>query len=117
MKTKNNKPFYLFDNDGNTIDQYTILTHDGDVYGASCDPFHPQGVGSFSHNLCDKWTHLYGADWRKRLDVKKITKQEIKAFRYNARTNKEWIGKELGTQREFKKLPENLIKYIEQINI
>lgn len=40
----------VFDNGGRTIDQYTIIDTDtGDIYTASADPFHPQGVGGYSH--------------------------------------------------------------------
>lgn len=37
----------VYDNGGETVDRYTIFTPDGFVYGASQDPFHPQGFGQF----------------------------------------------------------------------
>ena len=50
------KPIIL-DNQGETFDRYTIITPDGEVYGASVDPFHPQGFGQYcghSIELCYK---------------------------------------------------------------
>jgi hypothetical protein len=47
MKTKNGKQFWLFDNGGATIDRYTIVTHDGHVYGSNKAPFHPMGFGQY----------------------------------------------------------------------
>jgi RNase P subunit RPR2 len=43
--------YYIFDNGGETIDRYTLVTQDGAVYGFDEDPFHPQGFGQFSHEM------------------------------------------------------------------
>ena len=40
------KPIIL-DNQAKTFDRYTIITPNGEVYGASVDPFHPQGFGQY----------------------------------------------------------------------
>lgn len=41
------KPFIfrITDNGGESADRYTVITCDGDYYGMSGAPFHPQGVG------------------------------------------------------------------------
>jgi hypothetical protein len=112
MKTRNGKQFWVFDNSGETLDRYSILTNDGDVCAASADPF--LGIGQFSHNICDKYAISYGVNWRKRLDEKKITKQEIKDYLKEARQlGLNWLGKEI---KSVKQLPENLVRYIEQVN-
>jgi len=49
----------IFDNDGFTMDQYTIVFEDGDIFGCSVNPFDPQGFGQFCGNVNDpgfeKW--------------------------------------------------------------
>jgi hypothetical protein len=37
--------FRILDNGGATADRFTIIYCDGDYFGASCNPSHPQGVG------------------------------------------------------------------------
>lgn len=111
MKTSNGKQFWVFDNLGETLDRYTIVTHDADICGASENPF--QGFGQFSHNLCDKYSISYGIEWRKRLDAGKIIKSEIKDYLYEMRRPKNSLGKEI---KSMKLLPKNLVQYIEQIN-
>jgi len=60
----NNINVTIFDNGYATFDRYTIINMDnGDVYGASTDPFHPQGFGQFAlkaenPNEFAKSTHL-----------------------------------------------------------
>ncbi len=41
----------VFDNGGETFDRFTILDKvSGDMIGASCEPFHPQGFGQHCGN-------------------------------------------------------------------
>lgn len=49
----NDKTIYVFDNEGETFDRFTIIFSDGDICGASEHPFHPQGFGQFNCNVCE----------------------------------------------------------------
>jgi hypothetical protein len=52
----------VYDNGGESFDRYTIVTPDNSVYGASDNPFHPQGFGQFVGDvpeLVDKHSHLF----------------------------------------------------------
>lgn len=71
---KNLRMITVLDNYGETYDRYTIINREtGDVFGASHNPFHPQGVGLFNHNIADEyWNVAYGYSWRKRCDVKNV---------------------------------------------
>ena len=43
----------ILDNKGETFDRYTIILPNGDCYGASENPFHPQGFGQYCGNIAD----------------------------------------------------------------
>lgn len=43
----------IFDNGGTTFDRYTIITKDGEMFGASQNPFHPQGFGQYCGNVVE----------------------------------------------------------------
>lgn len=45
--------FHIFDHGNEFADRYTLVSPDGNVYSFSDDPYHPNGVGYFSHN-CDE---------------------------------------------------------------
>lgn len=76
------KKIIVFDNNGETFDRYTILDKStGEMYGASENPFHPQGFGQYCGNVADNyWFHAYGASWRKHCDVKKCERFAIRKF-------------------------------------
>ena len=44
----------VLDNGGKTHDRYTIILKDGDVFGASENPFHTMGFGQYNHNIADE---------------------------------------------------------------
>lgn len=44
--------FHIFDHGDQFADRYTLVTPDGNVYSFSDNPYHPCGVGLYSHN-CD----------------------------------------------------------------
>jgi hypothetical protein len=99
--------YFVFDNEGETFDRYTIIDQQGDMLGLSDDPTHPQGFSQFAGNCVDnKLFVTYGYGWRKTCDVKKITKHElpliIEEFKRDGN-----IGKLI----EFDKLPENIQKH------
>jgi hypothetical protein len=90
--------FTVFDNKGKSIDRYTIINlSTGDIYGASCDPFHPQGFGQYSGNIKDS-TEYYN----------------LYDYIECARNKPKELGEEI---TDFTVLPENVQKYINQISI
>ena len=109
------KNVVIFDNRGITFDRFTIVnTKTGDLLAASERPFHPQGFGQTCGNLVDNvMFHKYGAAWRRNSEpkiIKRIQRDEIKAYLTQARANKEWLGIEI----DFNKLPEDVQKFINQ---
>jgi hypothetical protein len=106
-----NKPKELlavYDNGGNTYDRYTIILKNGDVLGASENPFNLLGFGQFNHNIADtRMTVEYGASWRKRCDVKKCTKYAIDKY-----LNDVEILKTIGKEVDWIILPKNVQQYI-----
>ncbi len=96
----------VFDNGGETIDRYTIILKDGDVYGASENPFHPLGFGQFNHNIADARMMVeYGAFWRERCDVKKCTKYSVDKYLAD-------INPALGKKVDWIILPKDVQQYI-----
>jgi hypothetical protein len=112
-KLPNGKIVYVFDNDGKTFDQYTILTSDGDIFGSSANPFSPQGVGNYSHSLMDRHTRN-GQKLNKKFH-KATLAREIKTYRFDARTNPDGIGKELKGAKQYASLPLAVWQYIFQV--
>jgi len=51
------KPFVfrITDNGGQSADRFTVVTCDGDYYGMSTNPFHPQGVGMTGEGIDLQW--------------------------------------------------------------
>ena len=51
----------IYDNGGKTIDRYTLITPEGDVFGFNENPYHPQGfcqyAGDFGNTL-SSYRHL-----------------------------------------------------------
>lgn len=50
IRRRNGYPV-VFDNEGKTADRFTIILEDGEVLGASTDPFAPTGIGMHSGNV------------------------------------------------------------------
>lgn len=99
----------VLDNGGKTHDRYTIILKDGDVFGASENPFQPLGFGQYNHNIADsRMTIEWGAFWRKHCDVKKCTKYSIDKYLAD-------LNPELGKKVDWILLPEKLKQYIAQI--
>jgi hypothetical protein len=102
--------FTVLDNKGETFDRYTIINRKtGDVYGASANPFHPQGFGQFNHNIADfYWDAAYGYSWRKYCDVEKCIKGSVSDY-LNDCLN-------VGVKIKLSELPKDVITYIDNIN-
>ena len=109
------KNVIVFNNNGKTFDRYTILNKkNGDVYGASDNPFHPQGFGQFSGNVADRMNITFGYGWRKGhtpKGIKRIVKSEIDNYINEAKKDVKWLGKEI----EVKSLPQEVQQYIKQV--
>lgn len=52
MKKVTSVSYHIFDHGNEFADRYTLVSPEGNVYSFSDDPYHPNGVGQFSHN-CD----------------------------------------------------------------
>jgi len=105
---KNLRMITVLDNGGETYDRYTIINREtGDLLNSSHNPFHPQGVGLFNHNIADEyWFVAYGYSWRKHSDVKKCIKFAVDRYL----SNTTGIGKKI----KLSELPEDVIKFIHQ---
>jgi hypothetical protein len=66
QSTMKNK-YLILDDGGETLDRYTIVNlKDGEMIGASDDPFHPLGFGQYCGNVADNyWNRAYGYEWRR----------------------------------------------------
>jgi hypothetical protein len=105
------KNIVVFDNGGETFDRFTIINKsNGEMIGASEQPFHPQGFGQYCGNIAwDYFTKTVGANYLRRMETedpkhyKKImalkTKEIIKEF-----TNEGDIGKVI----DFNTLPDDV---------
>lgn len=102
----------VYDNVDDSFDHYTIIdTKTGDMYGASDQPFAPQGFGQFCGNLVSSYmTTTYGANYTKRTptQVKSIMQEQINI----ADADPTWLGKRIKDNNE---LPEDVQRYIKQI--
>ena len=108
MKTKDVTIFY----NPETYDCYTaVLKKTGDVYGFNSDPFHPLGFGQFVGAVTDRLNITYGYSWRNHFDEKKMLKAELKHYLNEAKSNPEWLGKEI----QLAELSENAQKYVQQL--
>ena len=107
------KTFIVFDKGGKTFDRYTILNKEtGDLYASSADPFASDGFSKFLCNCVQRETTLYGAGWREKSPAKKIIKAEVDSIIINAKLDPDWIGEPI----EISQLPENVRKYLDQLN-
>lgn len=83
----------IFDNEGETIDRYTIVMPNGDLYGASNNPFAPNGFGQFVGNI--------NTDFR--------LHKSVDVYILDAKLNPDWLGKQVA----FITLPYPVKKFIE----
>jgi hypothetical protein len=105
--------YIVFDNGGKTFDRYTIINTDSaDVFGVSDQPGEPNGVCKLCGNCAEQRIVLYGAEWRQRLPVKKILREEAESYVRNARLDPDWLGAEVG----YHDLPDNVRNYFESFD-
>ena len=105
----------ILDNGGKTFDRYTIINKDGDMFGASVNPFHPQGFGMFCGNVVE----YQEKQWRmmnllkrdnsgfKRRAINKCRNAYVK----EAKENPQWIG----TIVDVASLPEMVQRFVKRI--
>lgn len=107
---------YIFDNEGKTFDRYTIVTGEGEVYGSSFDPFHPQGFGQYCGNVIElaepKHSQMFRVQVNGLWQYKRSAVIRYKRkFVNEARRNPEWMGKEVTVDQ----LPDKVKQYVKQL--
>lgn len=92
--SENNGKYYILDNGGESLDRYTLIAKDGDMYGFNAAPYHPQGIGQFVGNIfdksfgneegitVDKWVEGYMAENpnEKEITVEELPTEDAKKF-------------------------------------
>lgn len=101
MKTPQGKEVFVFDNEGETFDRFTIVTkEDAMLFGASEHPFSPLGFGQFCGDIEPK-------------ALNEFSYENVNEYVDNARADESWLGKEITV---FSELPEDVQKYVEQVS-
>lgn len=105
------KQFICLDNNGETFDRYTIINpQDGEMIGASANPFHPMGFGQHCGNIADNyWKTTYGSQWKRNCTQNLIDKR-VKYAIDHFLSDCEHIGRIV----EFDVLPDAVQKYAQQ---
>lgn len=104
----NRRRCWVLDNKGETLDRYTIIFGNGDTYGASENPFHPQGFGQYSHNIANTYMiATFCSGWRKRCRVRACTNEALRHY-FSDYSN-------IGEMVQYDTLPEDVKKYIQLI--
>lgn len=108
----------IFDNGGKTFDRYTIILSDGEIFSASDNPFHPQGVGANCGNIAyNYYLQTVGAGYLSRIEredkkhYNKLIRQATREQIAISKNDPEWLGKEV----EQDGLPQDVQKYIIQL--
>ena len=71
---------HVYDNGGSTFDRYTIII-DGEMHGASENPFHPQGFGQYAGEVPSGWTkNKHFAHLGKRITDLKTLPEPVQKF-------------------------------------
>ena len=109
----------IFDNGGKTLDRYTIILSDGETFGASNDPFAPNGFGQNCGNMAwDYFTKSVGANFMHRIEdedpkhYNRLIRAKTREIISEARNNPSWLGKEVNKTE----LPQPVQNYIKQIS-
>ncbi len=87
---------YIFDNQGETVDRYTIVTQDGQLLGCSDAPFHPLGVGGHCGDV---------------VNTNEAHNETVDGYITKARKDSKWLGIEI----KRKDLPFDVEKFINQM--
>lgn len=107
---------YIFDNSSTehaTFDNFTIILESGEIYGASENPFHPQGFGQYSCHVVETSINSdrekYDYEQGKYPD--RITAKHLKLYLKAVRSK----NPPLGVEVQFEDLPEKVKEYINQL--
>jgi hypothetical protein len=106
----NKKRFWIFDNEGKTFDRYTIILQNGDILGASFNPFDPQGFGQYCSNCINDFLLKKYKDYYVQISKKEKNKI-VNNFIKEAQKNPDLLGKEI---TEISDLPNEIVKFITQ---
>lgn len=75
---KRTPSYVVFDNEGETLDRYTIINEDGDILGLSDNTTHPLGFSQFCGNCVDNvMSYSWGGSWRRHLNVPRVIHREL----------------------------------------
>jgi len=112
------KQVIIFDNNGETFDRFTIIDKmTGDIYGASSDPFHPQGFGQSCGNVAwNYFTKTVGANYMRRIETEDKTHYNKLIKGKTKEIIKEFISEgNLGKVISFNTLPDKVKQYVKQV--
>jgi hypothetical protein len=111
MKT-NDRNFWVFDNEGETFDRYTIILYNGEILGASEFPFSAQGFGQHCGNWIDSYfTTTFGAAWRDYVHISAYKKRQILDEQLSMARKEGNLGKEI---IDISLIPADVLKFIHQ---
>jgi len=104
------KKLLILDNGGETWDRFTIVNlNDGEMIGASEQPFNPLGFGQHCGNVAHNyWVVAYGAGWC-RVDDKTLRKR-IKYGVQHFQNDCSHVGKKI----TWEELPEQVQQFAKQ---
>ena len=102
---------FILDNGGETFDRYTIVnTKDGEMIGASENPFSPLGFGQHCGNVADNyWITAYGHAWNRSIP-QTMLKNRIKYAIDHFKENSQHVGHPI----KFEDLPVDVQKFAVQ---
>ena len=105
------KNIFILDNNGETFDRYTIINElDGEMIGASDNPFHPLGFGQHCGNVADNyWNVAYGYSWRNGCN-KRLLNKRIRFAIDNFKADCSNVGKPI----EWEQLPNDVKQFAKQ---
>lgn len=111
------KKLIVFDNNGETFDRFTIIDKiSGNMIGASCDPFNPQGFGQH----CGNPAHTFfcttiGATYMSNLEAKDPNHYKRIIKRKTAEIIQEFISEgNIGRVIDFDQLPAPVQQFAKQ---
>jgi hypothetical protein len=109
----NNRIVYVFDNEGDTLDRYTVLINStSEILGCNAYPFHPMGIGQHCGTAAEnKSKELIGRNSRNLSTNKNFIRRAVSSFVREARANIKWLGKELTDPAI---LPKDVLQFITQ---
>jgi len=121
-KVKRSAPVKLevvvFDNggtdNGGTMDRYTIVGTDGEVYGCNSEPFHGIGqyVGHVIEMMVERWKVEPGLRGKESKWIPKAVRKYRREFIEKAENDPDWIGAKV---EDVSALPDEVLKFIKQV--